>query len=109
MRLQHLAVLAALFATPACGTFVAPVVPPQGLFFSATSAPIDTNAAKTPVCSKMGEASSSAFFFNFFAMGDCSLDTAARNGGLQTIEHIDYSAFNVMFFYQRFTVRAWGN
>ena len=109
MSVRALAACAAL-ALSATGCFYqAPVIPPQGLLFTSVAAPLDIDADKTPVCSKMGEASSSAFFFNFFAFGDCSLDSAARNGGLQTIEHADYHALNIMFMYERFTVRAYGN
>lgn len=110
MRLRAIAALAALaFASTGCFYYQAPVMPPPGLMFSSTAGPLDIDANKTPVCAKMGESSSSAFFLNMFAFGDCSIDTAARNGNLQTIEHADYHHLNVMFMYQRFTVRAYGN
>ena len=107
-RLAALCLFAMSFA-PGCIYYQAPVMPPPGLMFSSTSAPLDIDADKTPVCSKVGEASSTAVFLNMFAWGDCSLDTAARAGGLSTIEHADYHHTNIMFMYQKFTVRAYGN
>ena len=110
MKLRVCAALAALaLASTGCFYYQAPVMPPPGLMFSSTAAPLDIDADKTPVCSKMGESRSSAFLFNMFAFGDCSIDTAARNGNLQVIEHADYHHLNIMFMYQRFTVRAYGN
>jgi TRL-like protein family len=110
MNTRVMATLAALvLVTPGCIYYQAPVMPPPGLMFSSVSAPLDIDAEKTPVCPKMGESNSSAFLFNMFAFGDCSIDSAARNGGLQTIEHADYHHLNIMFMYQRFTVRAYGN
>jgi hypothetical protein len=108
IRVAAIGILLSLLA-PGCITYQAPVMPPPGIFFSSVSAPLDIDANKTPVCAKIGESSSNAFFLNFFAFGDCSLDSAARAGGLTTIEHADYHHVNVMFMYQRFTVRAYGN
>lgn len=89
----------------------APVVPPPGVLFSNVSAPIDIDMEKTQVTPqrpKMGEASV-INVLGFFAFGDCSIQAAAEDGGLATIEHLDYSHLNILYLFQKFTIRAYGS
>lgn len=105
---KGLCLLSLVLAAGGC-TFQAPVVPPQGFIYSNVSAPIDTNADKTAVSSKSGSSTSTSYFFRFFAMGDSSLDSAARAGGLTEITSADYHYTNYMFMFEQFTVIAHGN
>lgn len=89
-----------------CG-YVAPVVPPGGLFYSNVKAPIDVDAATTAMSSKSGS-SESASVLGLFAWGDASITSAAQNGGLSTVNHVDYEYFNVLFIYQKFTTKVYG-
>jgi len=106
-RLPLILVLAstALFTT-AC--MIAPVVPPQGFVFTNYQAPLDVDQAKTTVAPKTGEASSYSILF-LVAWGDASIQTAAQQGGLQTIESADYSFVNVLGLYQEYTTIVHGS
>lgn len=106
----------ALFALAVCSTFllsgcisyVAPVMPPQGLFFTSISAPLDTDAEATDVSNMSSGSASTLCVLKLFAFGDASVATAAREGNLATVEHLDYSYLNVLFFFENFTVTAYG-
>jgi hypothetical protein len=89
-----------------CG-YVAPVVPPMGLIYSDISAPLDTNMVSTPTSSREGSATSSSIL-GLIAMGDCSVNSAARAGGLTRVDYADYSYTNILFIYQTFTVTVYG-
>ena len=67
-----------------CGVTHAPV---QGLFFTdvTSSNSVTSNTLSTQ---KVGRAKATSIL-NLFAMGDASLQTAARNAGIKKITHID--------------------
>ncbi len=105
MRYLLACVLAAsLLVLPGC---MAPVIPPPGFLFSDTAAPIDTDMNKTPVSQKSGESSSYCVLY-LFAFGDASVHQAALNGGLKTVDHVDYKYLNVLLLYQSFTTVVYG-
>ena len=86
----------------------APVMPPQGAIYTGISAPLTVDVEGQTVSPKKGEASSSAIL-GLFAWGDCSLQKAAQEGQLSTIEYCDYSYMSIVFgIYQSFTVTAHG-
>lgn len=95
------------FLASACG-YLAPVVPPGGLLFSNIQAPIDTDMESTVVKKKMG-ASQSVAVLGLFAFGDASIAKAAEEGGLTTVHHVDYEYMNILFFYQSFKTKAYGD
>ncbi len=108
-RLTVLIAGCSLFLTTGCGLvgYYAPVMPPSGLFFSSVQAPIDIDADPTTFGMKAGQ--SSAFsVLGLFAFGDASVASAARDGNLTTIHHLDYDYLNVLFIFQRFTTTAYG-
>ena len=76
-----------------------------GSLFTDVSGPIGvtSNAAGT----KMGQASSSGILG--FATGDSSIKTAAANGGISTISHVDYHVQNILSIWQKTTVTVYGN
>ena len=48
-------------------------------------------------------------FFGAIATGDASIQTAAQNGGITEIHHVDYEAQNVAGVIADFTVVVYGN
>ena len=48
-------------------------------------------------------------FFGGIATGDASIQTAAQNGGITEIHHVDYEAQNVFGVVADFTVVVYGN
>jgi hypothetical protein len=92
-----------------CGIgYFSPVVPPMGIFFESTKAPMDINVERTELGSKQGEANSVSIL-GLFAFGDCSISTAARNGSIKTVNHADYSYLNVLGIYQSYTTIVYGD
>ena len=76
-----------------------------GSLFTDVSGPISatSNAAGT----KMGQATSTGILG--FATGDSSIKTAAANGGISTISHVDYHVQNILSIWQKTTVTVYGN
>ena len=107
LRRTTLAVLSLLLLT-SCGFYMAPVMPPSGLLFGSVKAPIDTNADNTTIGSKTGEAASISIL-GLFAFGDCSINSAARDGNMSTVTHADYNYTNVLWIYQSFTTIVYGD
>jgi hypothetical protein len=108
--MRRMAIVAAVCGVllAAAGCFQAPVVPPTGLIYSEYNAPLTTEFDQTQASQlKTGQAYSTSIL-GLIAYGDCSLDAAAKDGGLSTIEYCDYSFFNVLGVYQKFTVVAHG-
>lgn len=91
-----------------CAMYQAPVIPPGGFLFSTTKAPMDVNTDKTDLGTKTGEPSAIAIL-SLFSFGDCSINSAARNGNLRTVNHVDYSYLNVLGVFQSFTTIAYGD
>lgn len=87
------------------GCLSAPFQPPSGVV-SVTRAPLSTEG-NWKVGARHGEASS-ASVLGLYAWGDCSIATAARNGGLSKVGHIDYEYLNVIGIWQKATVIVYG-
>lgn len=107
-KMMLLTCLAALFVTTGCIGYNAPVMPPVGLFFEDVSAPLDVDMHVTQALQKKGSASSVSVLW-LFAFGDCSINTAARDGNVNTIHYADYSYFNILGVYQSFEVHVYGD
>jgi hypothetical protein len=104
---------AALSLLSGCAQYLAPVKPPQGLFFTKVSAPLSTDFKSTPVCEKSGQASTfyvhDIIFTGLdFAWSDAGLKDAADNGGIKAVEYADYQYMLVMGVFGKFTVTAYG-
>lgn len=105
---------APLFAMFACSALlmtacmVAPVVPPQGFVYTGYKAPLDLDQNKTAVATKSGRASTITIL-GMVAFGDASIEAAARDGGIQTIESADYQFTSVLGFFQQYTTIVYGN
>ena len=90
-----------------CG-MVAPVVPPMGLIYNNVKAPIDINVDKTSFGTKRGEASVVAIL-GLFSGGDGSIQAAAKDGGITTVNHVDYEFTSVLGVYQRYATVVYGD
>jgi hypothetical protein len=102
-----LAALLAVACAPLAGCLRAPVMPPAGLVVTAYSAPLDYAQERSPVSTKQGEASTFAVL-GLLALGDASIQTAARQGGLTEIHGADYRYFSILGIYQRYTTVVHG-
>lgn len=97
---------AILLAFGASGCLVAPFQPPAALVAS-YSAPLSTEGGF-----KQGEKIGKSEAINVLglvAVGDCSLNTAIKDGHLKSVYYVDYEYFNVLGIYQRVTINAVGD
>jgi len=90
------------------GCYGAPVMPPIGIFYSDIQAPLDVDYDQTALTNKTGEATSMSIL-GLVALGDCSAEAAARDGGIKTITHADYKFHNLLGIIQTFTTVVQGN
>ena len=101
--------IVAVALTGCAGVAQAPVVPPVGLLYTSVSAPLDVDAAKSELGTKVGKASTRCIL-GLVATGDASTAAAARAGGLTTINHADYeSRLYVFGIYSSYTTVVYGN
>ena len=89
------------------GCYCTPVMPPMGIIYSEYKAPLDPDMEETRLGDKVGTAEVTTFL-GLIATGDCSIQAAATDGGIQTINYADYEYFNVLGVYQRFVVMVYG-
>ncbi len=93
-----------LAALTGCVAPMGPVGGVQGMFYTDVSGPV--TATGNSGGTKMGQASSQGFFG--VAMGDSSIKTAASNGGITKITHIDYHTTTVLGVYGKTVVTVYG-
>lgn len=87
-----------------CAVTVGPVT---GLMYTNAKYPwTATGSPKEPT--RVGRATVRSFF-GAVATGDASIQTAAQNGGITEIHHVDYEAQNVFGVVADFTVVVYGN
>lgn len=96
-------------ATFGCGRYVAPVIPPTGGAFTKIKGPLDLNSqGGKEIGPLQGEASTVAWM-GFWSSGDASIASAAKNGGIQRINHVDYRYQSVLWgFRAEFTTVVYG-
>ncbi|GAB4315896.1 MAG: hypothetical protein Kow0059_08200 [Candidatus Sumerlaeia bacterium] len=116
IRLRHAACLCVLGAMlGACGRYIAPVMPPQGVVFSAFSAPLTVNFDQTPSGHDLKRAKDKTHYvfpwlFNLpdVAWGETDVALIARKAGIQHVAYADYEYLQVLGFYASFTVNVYG-
>ena len=92
-----------------CAGIVAPVIPPTAMVLTNVKAPLSTEFNNTSLGTKTGSSESMAVLW-LVAFGDCSIETAAKNGGLKTVNHADYEVMTVLFgMFSRFQVIVHGD
>lgn len=115
MKRFMIVILVALLtlSSAGCVGIVAPVQPPKGFLCTVYKAPLTVSYKETPVCKKTGKAST--FFFwdviltgMSFGWGEAGIEDAAREGGLQTVEYVDYELVTVLMVFGKFTIIAHG-
>ena len=102
-KLLALACTAALVAGTA-GCIAAPVVPPLGLVYTDMKAPL--NLGGDPA-SKRGTSTVTAIL-GMVSTGDGSIRAAAKNGGINDVQLVDYEFYNVLGIIQRYTTVVYG-
>ena len=102
-----LAIILVAFSLSGCMT--APFQPSSGLLFTDTKAPLQLDYDNTDLGHKIGTGSSTSIL-GLFAFGDCSVQAAAKDGGIKTIKHTDYEFTNVLFgIFTKTTVYVYGD
>jgi hypothetical protein len=72
-------------------------------------APLSTEV-NTTLGTKVGRSTVRCYAFGLYSSGDMSVATAAANGGIKTIRHMDYEYVNAFFFaYQEMTTIVYGD
>lgn len=100
-----------------CGCVVnsyqAPLKPPTGALFTQIQAPLMADYDRTAVGSASGS-STSLCFHDWLLTGvsvawdECSIETAAKAGGLREITGADYKLETILGFFGKMTVTAYG-
>ncbi|MFA5206836.1 MAG: TRL domain-containing protein [Lentisphaeria bacterium] len=97
------------------GCYTAPFKPPQGVVFTQVKAPLMINQKHTPVATASGSVESSCIRIPnpwvplSVAWDDCSVENAAKAGGITNVHYADYEFLSVLGIYNRMTVTAYGD
>jgi len=95
--------LALVISVSGCGAYA--MSPVTGFLYSDLTGP--STATANAVGQRMGEASCQSIL-GLIAQGDCSIATAARNGGITRISHVDHQTTSILGIVATFTVRVYG-
>lgn len=106
-RIAAATLLAGAAVVGLSGCYSAPVMPPLGWVFMDVTAPLDIDQSESAVGTKSGKASSMSIL-GLVAVGDCSIESAAQDGGITTIQGADYEFFHILGIYQSFTTVVHG-
>lgn len=98
------AFLAIVLAAGLAGCAQSPVT---GLIYSNVKAPL-TATGVGEQSQRVGRASARSIL-GLVAVGDASINTAARNGGIREIHHVDYETQSFFGVVNDFTVVVYGN
>lgn len=80
-----------------CGRFAAPVIPPTGGAYTNIRGPLDLESREgKSIGAKKGIATTTAWL-GLWSTGDSSIEAAARLGGIDRIDHIDYEYRNLLW------------
>ena len=79
--------------------------PVTGFIYSDVDAPLSVNSDADNT--KKGEASCRSYL-GLCATGDASIQTAAANGGIKKIHHVDYKCHSILGVYAEFTTIVYG-
>lgn len=101
---KWLMLLISVFVLSGCASSTMPVT---GMLYGNVSAPMAATSAPEEA-SRVGRASVRSIL-GIFASGDASIQTAARNGGITEIHHVDYESQNFFGVLAEFTVVVYGN
>jgi len=85
-----------------CAYAVSPVT---GVLYNEVDGPIAATSA--PTSSQVGAASCYSLF-GLIGIGDASIETAARNGSITKIHHVDFSSTSLLGIFAKFTIKVYG-
>jgi|SoiMetStandDraft_5_1073268.scaffolds.fasta_scaffold196171_2 hypothetical protein len=91
-----------LLVSTGCAMAASPV---NGFFYSDVDAPLAVNSDADNT--KKGMASCHSYL-GICATGDASIETAAKNGGIKKIHHVDFKSHSVLGIYAEFTTIVYG-
>ena len=79
---------------------------PQGMLYTNLKLPVDatSNMAKAP---KVGTAECVSYL-GMIAIGDVSIDTAMKNGGIKKIYYVDWEVENILGLIGKYKVTVYG-
>ncbi|MDA8099947.1 MAG: TRL-like family protein [Nitrospiraceae bacterium] len=81
----------------------------SGCFYAHVTTPLDRNVDKTVLGAKTGKADSQSVLWAV-AWGDAGTAAAAKNGGINTVNHMDHELLSVFFgIYTRSTTIVYGD
>jgi len=82
---------------------------------TSVKAPLTVDFESVPVSTKSGKAEAQYLMvpcfwgpLMSFAWGDCSIENAARDGNLTSVDYADYEVLCILGIYQQTTVTAFG-
>ncbi len=99
---RMLPLAAAGFLLMGCARAMSPV---SGVWYTAVKAPLAVSPQQGS--SKMGTSTCSSIL-GLIAMGDASIEAAAKAGGISKIHHVDYQASSILGLYATFTTVVYG-
>ncbi len=71
--------------------------PTHAMVYSNATSPYMATSAEAG--SKVGESETCTNVLGLIATGDCSISTAAKNGGIKTVSTVDWKGTNILGFY----------
>lgn len=81
----------------------------MGFFYTNTDYPITATGANVENLRDLKKGTSSCSNVLFLVeMGDAGIDTAAKNGGIKKISHIDVNEKSIFIFWRKLTVTVYG-
>jgi len=80
---------------------------PYGILYTEVKAPVAAGEGGVAY-SKVGKAKATSIL-GLVATGDCSIKTAADEGGIKDIKYVDYDAKNILGIYGEYTTTVYGN
>ena len=105
-KTRQLGMLAVVSSLPLLtGCLATGMSPVMGGLYTKVDAPYSATA--NTVGQKVGTAFCTSVL-GLIATGDCSITTAAKNGGITKVSHVDYSTEAILGLYAKVTVKVYG-
>ena len=95
-------VCGAILLLSSCASVKSPLT---GFLYSGTKAPVAVT--ENPVGTKVGEASAISVL-GWVAVGDASVQKAAKEAGITKISHVDEESTQVLGLFAKYTVKVYG-
>ncbi|MGD0962255.1 MAG: TRL-like family protein [Methylomonas sp.] len=79
---------------------------PVGGLWTNVSLPV-TATSNHGAATKVGQSTCKSYFA-LFSVGDCSIDSAKKNGGVTKVDHVDWHSTNFLGIVGTYTVQVYG-